>query len=162
MEDPTADDTERNEIAAKDTDDTTAFVVDPDDYQRTRKLMSINKAKTIVHDLRRDKPKSADSKEWTGIHARISEAVAMYGHELLPLIEDAQRQGLIDDDDLQTEHGDLRKFIRYDGRLPDHEEEEIPDPIPPMYMGFYRQLERIERKLGLGLDLKEDTDEWEI
>lgn len=138
------------------TDESNVFVVDPDDYQKTRKLKAINDAKDYVRKLRQDEPNRAKSKEWQGIHNRISEAVAMYGSELLPLIEDALDQGILEEDDLETEYGSLREFITYDGRVPDHEKEELVDPKPHIYMAFYRQLERIQRKLGLGLELQED------
>jgi len=137
-------------------DESSVFVVDPDDYQKTRKLKAINDAKDHVRKLRKDKPNRAKSKEWQGIHARTTEAVAMYGSELLPLIEDALDQGLLDEEDLETEYGSLRDFITYEGRLPNHEKEEFQEPKPFVYMAFYRQLERIQRRLGLGLELRED------
>jgi hypothetical protein len=138
------------------TDEKNVFVVDPDDYQKTRKLKAINDAKDYVRKRRQDEPETAGSDEWQGIHYRTAEAVAMYGSELLPLIEDALDQGILEEDDLETEYGSLREFITFDGRIPDHEREELADPKPYIYMAFYRQLERIQRKLGLGLQLQED------
>ena len=137
-------------------DEKNVFVVDPDDYQKTRKLKAINDAKDHVRKLRQDQPYKAGQKEWQGIYTRTAEAVAMYGSELLPLIEDALDQGLLDEEDLETEFGSLRTFIIYDGRLPNHEKEEFQEPKPVVYMTFYRQLERIQRRLGLGLELRED------
>jgi hypothetical protein len=137
-------------------DEKNVFVVDPDDYQKTRKLKAINDAKDYVRKLRQDKPNRAKSKEWRGIHGRTAEAVAMYGNELLPLIEDALDQGILEEDDLETEYGPLREFVTYNGRMVDHEKEELVESKPHIYMAFYRQLERIQRKLGLGLELQED------
>jgi hypothetical protein len=137
-------------------DEKNVFVVDPDDYQKTRKLKAINDAKDYVRKLRQDKPNRAKSKEWQGIHGRTAEAVAMYGNELLPLIEDALDQGILEEDDLETEYGPLREFVKYDGRMLDHGKEELVESKPHIYMAFYRQLERIQRKLGLGLELQED------
>lgn len=138
------------------------FVVDPDDYQKTRKLKAINDAKDHVQKLRRDMPATAGKKEWGGIHARVSEAVAMYGNELMPLIEDALEQGILEEEDLETEYGSLRTFVRFDGHLPDPESETFKDCKSIHYMAFYRQLDRIQRKLGLGLDLQEDKGPAEI
>jgi len=140
------------------------FVVDPDDYQKTRKLKAINDAKDHVRKLRQEQPNRAKSKEWQGIHARISESVAMYGSELMPLIEDALEQGILKEEDLKTDFGDLRTFVRYDGRMPndDGDETELKQPTPPAFMTFYRQLDRIQRKLGLGLELQEDKGPAEI
>jgi hypothetical protein len=147
------------------TDKNNVFVVDPDDYQRTRKLKAINDAKDHVRKLRRDMPPSAKTKEWAGIHARTSEAVAMYGSELMPLIEDALDQGILEEEDLETEFGSLRTFVRFDGHLPKSdsgEKLEFQDAKSIQYMTFYRQLDRIQRKLGLGLELQEDKGPAEI
>jgi hypothetical protein len=133
-------------------------VVDPDDYQKTRKLKAINDAKDHVRKLRRDRPDQVGQKEWRTINARTAEAVAMFGNELVPLIEDALEQGLLGEEDLETEYGSLMTFIHCDGLLPNREEEELQNPKRPAYMSFYRQLERIQRKLGLGLELREDKD----
>jgi hypothetical protein len=138
------------------TEEKNVFVVDPDDYQKTRKLKAINDAKDHVRQLRKDMPNRASQNEWRGIYARTAEAVAMYGSELLPLIEDAVDQGLLEEEDLQTEYGSIREFVKYEGRFPDHENEEMEDAKPMVYMTFYRQIERIQRELGLGLELQED------
>jgi len=138
------------------TDESNVFVVDPDDYQKTRKLKAINDAKDYVRKRRQDAPETARPDEWQGIYHRTSEAVAMYGSELLPLIEDALDQGILEEDDLETEHGSLKEFVTFDGRVADHDKEELVDAKPHIYMAFYRQLERIQRKLGLGLELQED------
>jgi len=140
----------------EESDEKNVFVVDPDDYQKTRKLKAINDAKDYVRKRRKETPETASSKEWGGIHLRNAEAVAMYGNELLPLIEDAVDQGILEEEDLETQFCSVREFIAYDGRVPDHENEELLDAKPQIYMAFYRQLERIQRKLGLGLELRED------
>jgi hypothetical protein len=140
------------------TEEKNVFVVDPEDYQKTRKLKAINDAKDYVRKRRKDEPEVAGQSEWQGIHYRNAEAVAMYGNELLPLIEDAIEQGTLEENDLETRHGHIREFIAYDGQIPDHEKEEMKDPDPTVYMTFYRQLQRIERKLGLGLELQEEKE----
>jgi hypothetical protein len=141
------------------------FVVDPDDYQKTRKLKAINDAKDHVQKLRRDMPPRAKKKEWSGIHARTAEAVAMYGSELMPLIEDALDRGILEEEDLETEYCSVRTFVHFDGHLPESdsgEKVEFKDAKPVHYMTVYRQLDRIQRKLGLGLQLQEDKGPAEI
>lgn len=148
---------ETGKAEVDETEETAMFVVDADDYQKTRKLKAINDAKDYVRKRRRDAPDTASRNEWRAIYRRESEAVAMYGNELMPLIEEALEQGTLDEDDLETKYGSLREFVRRDGML-----EELEKPVPPMYMSFYRQLERIQRKLGLGLEMKEDKGPAEI
>jgi hypothetical protein len=154
-------DTENVELGES-PDEKDVFVVDPDDYQKTRKLKAINDAKDYVRKLRKEKPVQASTREWDGIHQRTAEAVAMYGSELMPLIEDAVNQGVLDEDDLETKHGTLAEFVNTEGRLIDHDKEELKDPKPFVYMEFYRQLIRIQRKLGMGLDFQEDKGPAEI
>jgi hypothetical protein len=146
-------------------DERDLFVVDPDDYQKTRKLKAINDAKAHVHKLRRDMPEKTTSSQWAGIHKRISENVALYGSELMPLIEDARERGILTGDDLKTEYGSLKEFVHLDGRIPVYESGELVDAEEAsriQYMAFYRQLDRIQRKLGLGLELEEDLEAAEI
>jgi hypothetical protein len=79
----------------------------------------------------------------------------MYGSELLPLIEDALEVGILEEDDLETRYGSLREFVRYNGTVI-NEDGKLADREQTIYMAFYRQLDRIQRKLGLGLELEED------
>jgi hypothetical protein len=155
---------EKMEIEEAD-EENNVFVVDPDDYQKTRKLKAINDAKDHVQKLRQDMPPRANKKEWSGIHARIAEAVAMYGSELMPLVEDALDRGILEEDDLETEYCSVKEFVHFNGRLADSvsdEEIELEHAKPVHYMTVYRQLDRIQRKLGLGLELQEDKGPAEI
>jgi len=138
------------------------FVVDPDDYQKTRKLKAINDSKQHFRDLQESKPNTAGSKEWQGVHSRMAEAVALYGSELLPLIDDAIEKGILSESDLNTQHGSIREFIQFDGRFPDHDKQELKDPRPIVFKEVYRELNHIERKLGLGLEMQEDKGSAEI
>ena len=93
-------------------------------------------------------------------------AVAMYGSGLLPLIEEGIEKGAISEEDLKVETNamvdrlldkpfmDIREVIELEGRVMANGEYQA---IPRRFQKkIYRQLERIERKLGLGLDLEED------
>ncbi len=138
------------------------FVVDPEDYQKTRKLKAINDAKKHYRELQKDKPNTASKEEWRGIHGRMAEAVAMYGSELLPLIDDAIDQGVLEEEDLEKPPGSLREFIFCDGKLSNEDTSKVETVEPIVYKMFYRELNRIERKLGLGLELEEDQGPAEI
>lgn len=139
------------------------FVVDPDEYQETQKLKAISDTKKQFRKMRNSRPNTAKRDDWQGIRAREAEAVALYGSELLPIIEDAIDQGLLSENDLDIEYvdTDVRSFVMYDGRTVD-ENGETQKPNPQRTMAVYRQLNRIQRKLGLGLELQEDKEPAQI
>jgi hypothetical protein len=152
-------------VEVDESDESNLFVVDPDDYQKTRKLKAINDAKEHVHKLRRDMPARTSKSEWSGIHSRLTEAVAMYGSELQPLIEDALQREVLEKEDLETEYCSVLEFIHFDGRIDrsDADDEiDLEAARPIEYMAVFRQLDRIQRKLGLGLQLQEDKGPAEI
>jgi len=147
-------------------DDAKLYVADPDDYGKTRKLKALNDAKDHVRKIRNDRPGTATNREWNNLNIRLAEAVASYGHELLPLLEAAEAAGTIGDGDYYTEEPpktDIREYLYTDGRVETRDGTDFEVPPPHRAMAIYRHLQRLERKLGLGLDLEENTDdEWEI
>jgi len=143
------------------------YVADPDDYAKTRKLKAINDAKAHVRKRRNNRPPEATQDEWNGINARTAEAVASYGHELVPILEEAEAAGTLESDDYEVtamkRDVDVRTYIRFDGRMPNEHDDGLEYPPPPVIMAVYRQLERLERKVGIGPSLEaDDNDEWEI
>jgi len=138
-------------------------VDDPDNYAKTRKLKALNDAKEHVRKLRNKRPPTAESDMWKGIRARTGEAVATYGSELLPLLEEAEATGVIDEEDYYNRGDvDVRDFIIYDGRF-EKSDGEIEYGGLTQVMAVYRHLLRLERRLGLGLQLELDENtEWEI
>ena len=143
------------------------YVSDPDDYAKTRKMKAINDAKAHVRKRRNNRPPKATQDEWSGINARTAEAVASYGHELLPLLEEAEAAGTLEADDYEVTalkwDVDVRTYLRFDGQLPNEHDDGLEYPPSPVLMAVYRQLERLERKIGIGPSLEEDSDnEWEI
>ena len=143
------------------------YVSDPDDYAKTRKLKAINDAKAHVRKRRNNRPSEATQDEWSGINARTAEAVASYGNELLPILEEAEAAGTLENDDYEIEgmkwDVDVRTYIRFDGRMPNEHNDGLDYPPPAVFMAVYRQLERLERKVGIGPSLEaDDNNEWEI
>ena len=150
-----------SEKTVVDEEDNNVFVVDPEDYQKTQKIKSINKTRTNILELRRSMPSTANTREWKGMNARLSEAVADYGNELLPLIEDALKADILDESDMESESCDIIEFITYDGKRLD-DSGDLEGYSVTHCMSVYRQLGRIERKLGLGLELEESKGPAEI
>lgn len=156
-------------------DETSYFVVDPDDYQKTKKLEAIHKTKREVPELRKNKDsmiveyndRYRDYNSGVDTYnSALAQAVAQYGSELLPLIEEARDNGILDESDLTTRISpeyqklDVINFIEMDGRVKNEGELERPHEVNTM--AVYRQLERIQRKLGFGIDIEEDKGPAEI
>lgn len=149
-----------------DGEDAKLYVADPDDYAKTRKLKALADAKANVRKVRKNRPGTATSNEWNDLNIRLAEAVASYGHELMPLLEEAKENGIIGDDDLDLgiqRDTTVGKFIVADGRIEKRDGDGFEPAPPHVSMAVYRQLQKIERKLGLGLSLhEEEDDDWEI
>jgi len=143
------------------------FVVDPDNYQKTKKLEIIHNTKQEVLNVRKNRSELILELEENfrddGIKVyqrKLARTVAQYGSELLPLIEEGLENGTLEKDDLTSqlspEHVemDVLTFIQMDGRIDYKDDlEYLPERNS---LAIYRQLDRIQRKLGLGLELQED------
>jgi hypothetical protein len=148
------------------------LVVDPDNYRKTQKLKSIQEAKDHYKDFILNEHKCwkalndvyEDPDE--AVEIERARALAHYGSELLPLIEEGLERGAISEDDMKVETNpmvarlldkpemDIREIIELQGRVWANGEKQS---IPRRYQKrVYRQFERLERKLGLGLDIEED------
>jgi hypothetical protein len=149
-----------------DAEDAKLYVADPDDYAKTRKLKALADAKANVRKVRKNRPGTATNNEWENLDIRLAEAVALYGNELMPLLEEAKENGVIGDDDLDIgirEGVTVGQYIVADGQIKEHDADRFEPAPPHVAMAVYRQLQKIERKLGLGLSLhEEDDDDWTI
>lgn len=155
------------------------YVADPDDYAKTRKLKAINDAKENYKEYITNETKVYDrlADTWANPEEAFkhnkAEALALYGSELLPLVEQGLDGGALSEEDLKVETDrltasivgkaemDIRKVVDNRGLIWANDERQS---IPHKYQDrIYRQLERIEGKLGLGLSLEsDDTNEWEV
>jgi len=147
-------------------------VVDPDDYQKTQKLKAINEAKAEYKKYKRQKAEILQNLEETWSNPREAYdseramRLAEYGTELMPLIEEGLEKGGLTEEDVKCSLGDgfrevdIREVVTSGGRIFKDGEME---PIPTLNSDeVYRQLERIERKLGFGLELETDKGPAEI
>lgn len=145
-------------------EDTGLFVVDPEDYQETKKLETIHQARRHVLSIREDYPGRTSSTEWEKYRNQLAAAVAQYGHELAPLLEEAGESGLVTEEDIELASlpCNVMEFIRYDGAVPNHEKETVDRPGVTQSMEVYRRLDALMRKLGLGLEIREDKGPAQI
>lgn len=151
---------------------TTIVVTDSEDYGETQKLKSIYRAKREVQRLRhnqesivRESHSRFNTKSGSEIYLqKLSSSIAEYGAELLPIIEQAHQRGQLSDSDLETKRFDvsIRRYIEADGTKIDYDQENTEPYGILQSLAVYRQLNRILRDLGLGLDLEENKGPAEI
>ena len=147
-------------------------VVDPDDYQRTQKLKAIEEAKREYRRYKREKGQIlVEFSEYWGspkeaYNSERAMRIAEYGTELMPLIEAGLEEGVLTEEDIRFGSGNefkevnIKEIVRNGGQVPMDGEYK---PLPALFGdAVYRQLERIERKLGLGLKLELDKGPAEI
>jgi hypothetical protein len=149
-------------------EETNVFVVDPEEYQQTKKLQSIHKARERVRQVRSDDPGVATENEWEGYHARLARAVADYASEMMVLIEEGIEKGVLDESDLivETPKGaiHIREFVTFDGAdtINLSKGDKPKSAKSGISMAIYRQLDRILNDLGLGLEFGEDKGPAQI
>jgi len=147
-------------------------VVDPDNYQKTKKLQSIREAKDHFKEVRRNENeiKVELKGQWRNYREAYrdmrAKAVSDYASEMVPLIEAGLESNTLSEDNLIASLGpkkhdiDVRWVAKNNGKINVDGEME---PLPGLNCSeVYRQLERIERELGLGLDLEEDKGPAQI
>ena len=147
-------------------------VVDPDDYQKTQKLKAINEAKKKYRKYKRQRNEILrELKEQYRNHKEAYDSergmrLAEYGTELMPLIEEGLEKGALTEEDMKcrlaasSRELDVRKVVKHGGKV--FKDGEL-EPIPILDADeVYRQLERIERKLGFGLGLETDKGPAQI
>ena len=168
----TKKETEVREV--EESEEATFAVVDPDDYRKTKKLQAIQKSKDHYKELKRNRNQKMQElkdqwKNWREAYRqRQASAIADYASELIPLIEEGLENDTLSEDDLIASLGpnkadlDVRTVAKEGGQVPIGENRERK-PMPRANCDeVYRQLERIERKLGLGLQLEENKGPAEI
>jgi len=166
--------TDETHVTADETDEKAVFVVDPEDYQKTRRLKEIHQAKKAVQKTRRNRSQIIEDRhdKFTsdGVETyqrELAQAVAQYGNELMPLIRQARETGTLTEEDLTCSLGpdradmDVIEFITFDGQVSfDGDMIDCPEVNS---LAVYRALNDIMADLGLGLDLEtKQTREWEI
>ena len=150
-----------------DSEEATIMVADPEDYQKSKKLKAIYESKKKVREVLHNKWQIKEEvgrnhhKHW---RATLSDALVMYGLELMPVIERAMREGVIQEEDLDAGpmEQDIQTFVDVGGAVRDEDTGDMRPPLQWEAINYYQQLQRIEQKLGLGLDLEEEQTPAEI
>jgi hypothetical protein len=146
---------------ANDDDETTEQIVvaDADEYNQSRRLKSIHKARDDVREAYRNVTRGrAPGREHRETREELATAVAFYGMELEPLMNEADWDGEID----KGPWPDVQTFIATAPLIPPSKEDSwnyIPDQLS---MAVFSRLNEFAREAGLGVDLDDGTDEWEV
>lgn len=157
--------TDQSQTIDADEDNAEFLVVDSEDYQQTKNLEAIFKAKKQVRQLTQDpewieRDSSAAKRQY---NKKLCYAVCYYGSELLPLIEEAIENEIISEDMTQLSWGAIQDYVTSNGHIPKNKDEDEWIRAKPLQsMAVYRQLRRIERKLGLGIEIEKETEPAQI
>lgn len=142
-------------------------IIDSEDYRKTQKLKSIQETKDHYRETKRNKHSIEDELDeylinpYETYNIQLVSAVVDYISELMPLIEEAQQSGTLTHSDLRVslqsvdEEARITDIVRCHGDI-QTSEGETRSIEPRDTTAVYRQGERIERMLGLGLELEED------
>ena len=153
----------------KEDDEQSLYVVDSEEYQKTKKLESIYQAKKEYKRVQKYTGIYRDPKG--SYYQQLASSLAMYGSELSPIIEDALKEGLLIEDDLKIEsvsgndQWDILELIKFDCCVEGDfiSEEGKYTPLGDKNLNhIFRHLEKIQRKLGLGLEIESETDPAQI
>jgi hypothetical protein len=132
-------------------------ILDPADYNQNQRLKEIHQARKEVRKaLEETTTGRATDNEHVTTHNRLAQTVAFYGHELLPLMDKAEWSHEFKDGHTVTS---VREFITRLGRYPGADWPYTPKPVS---MEIFARLNEFAAEVGLGAQLDEGTDEWEI
>jgi hypothetical protein len=149
--DPTDDEPETVEAEVSE-------VLDPEDYNQNQRLKQIHEARRDVRKALREVTNGrAAVKDHIETHRRLAEAVAFYGHELAPLMDEVGYEGELPDG---APVESVYKFVMMMGRIePMIDEDYVPKHVT---MVVYKELSKFAREHGLGVSLADSDDEWEV
>jgi hypothetical protein len=131
--------------------------LDPDEYTQSRRLKTIHDARDNVRDALDSLPDLASQKEHEAANIRLARTVATYGHELLPLMDKADWSHEFD----EFNHLESVRHFAYSMGNPGYLGYDDTVPVTDS-MAVFAKLNEFVAEVGLGADLDEDTDEWEV
>jgi len=127
-------------------------VIDPEEFNRRRRFRQIHEAKQRVSAAVADIEVSERGELYVDEEKKIGQLVALYVHELLPLIEQSTTvsDGDMLDDGVSS-HGSLRAFALSMGQADGAVELNTA-------MQIFAAANRFYAKIGMDLDLKEEAE----
>jgi len=127
-------------------------VIDPEEFNRRRRFRQIHEAKQRVSAAVADIEVSERGELYVDEEKKIGQLVALYVHELLPLIEQSTTvsDGDMLDDEVSS-HDSLRAFALSMGRAGGAVELNTA-------MQIFAAANRFYAKIGMDLDLKEEAE----
>jgi hypothetical protein len=156
---PTADQGEPTTIEAEPHE-----VLDPSEFNQNQRLKDIHAARRKVRERVAELPRHGTTKEHYSAHLALADAVATYGYELLPLLEDTGYD--LTDDRIEESQNfvwpSVQSFIISMGQIPPDADYPSEYPMRQHSMMVYHSLNRFMRSIGLGTDFDDGGDEWEI
>lgn len=142
-----------------DDEDATFVVADAEDYNQSRRLKAIHQARDDVRKAHRN---VTMGKEPTHVHhetrKNLARAVAYYAVELEPLMKEADWDRELPAGPWDT----IDVFVATVPKVPPSRDDEW-DCIPEQWsMTIFSRLNEFAREAGLGVDLEDSNDEWEV
>ncbi len=142
-----------------DDEDATFVVADAEDYNQSRRLKAIHQARADVRKAHRNVSRGKAPKH---VHdetrADLARAVAYYATELEPLMQEAEWDRELPAGPWDT----IDVFVATAPKVPPSRADEW-DRIPEQWsMTIFSRLNEFAREAGLGIDLKDSSDEWEV
>jgi hypothetical protein len=134
-------------------------VIDPEEFNRRRRFRQIHEAKQRVSAAVADIEVSERGELYVDEEKKIGQLVALYVHELLPLIEQSTTVSdgdMVDDDDEIDSHESLRAFALSMGQAKKGAVE------LDTAMRVYAAANRFYAKIGMDLDLQEEDRDAEF
>lgn len=127
-------------------------VIDPEEFNRRRRFRQIHEAKQRVSAAVADIEVSERGELYVDEEKKIGQLVALYVHELLPLIEQSTTvsDGEMLDDEVSS-HDSLRGFALSMGQADEAVELNTA-------MQIFAAANRFYAKIGMDLDLKEEAE----
>lgn len=153
-DEPLIDDTDEQDDSS---DDHVLAVADPQQYNQNQRLKEIHQARREAQQAFRDAGRYSTQSEKTERNADVAYAVASYGHELRPLIRQADMEvpKLPDGFDID----DLDEYLKYGGLIKKLGDNKITAPEAHRSMLVFGILNDALAELGLDAKLDAGLDD---
>lgn len=137
-------------------------VLDPEDYAQNQRIKDIHEARRHVRQALKDLPKVARESDHVTAHGRLADAVAAYGYEVLPILEqidyDPNSEKLRESESFPWDS--IEDFITRMGHPPEDYGHQYV--VRQHSMVVYHALNQTIQAAGLGMQFDDGNDEWEI